>query len=273
MAEKSADGEEKERLLFGGMARFRGIDFFGPNYASISERREAEILIRIDRTSLGRPENPLMRRVSRWPIVRSFFLWGRVLLQVVGSVKGLVFLAGLLAVLWLGITLVEGLGVGGPTDGPLGFLAAFPILPLLFLFFAVMKFTSIGRYHGAEHKAVAAYEKYGEVTLEEAQRCGRIHSRCGTNILIYIFAAAILEPFISWTPYIFLQFILISEAWYTFGETRPSIAVGNFLQKYFTTSEPARSELEVAVESLSRLLEAEESGRAGTEKFEVPARY
>jgi uncharacterized protein YqhQ len=69
-----------------------------------------------------------------------------------------------------------------------------------------------------------------------------------------------------------LQFILISEAWYVFGKTRPSIAVGNFLQRYFTTTEPRRAELEVAVESLSKLLRAEEERAAGAELAGTPAR-
>jgi uncharacterized protein YqhQ len=124
-----------------------------------------------------------------------------------------------------------------------------------------MKFTSIGRYHGAEHKAVAAYEKYGEVTLEGAQSMSRLHPRCGTNVLIYIVLAALADPFIDWAPYAVLQFILISEAWFIFGRTRLSIAIGNFVQKYLTTSEPGRKELEVAVESLNELLRAERGER------------
>jgi uncharacterized protein YqhQ len=131
----------------------------------------------------------------------------------------------------------------------------------------------VGRYHGAEHKAVAAYEKYGEVTMLGAKASSRIHPRCGTNILAYIVLAGLLDPLIGWWGYAFLQFILISEAWFIFGQTRPSIAVGNFFQRYLTTTEPRRAELEVAVESMNRLLEAEE-GRAGGEKHvKVPARY
>jgi uncharacterized protein YqhQ len=77
---------------------------------------------------------------------------------------------------------------------------------------------------------------------------------------------------ISWWGYAILQFILISEAWYVFGKTRPSIVVGNFLQRYFTTTEPRRAELEVAVESLSKLLRAEEERAAGAKLAGTPAR-
>ncbi len=264
----------KERLVFGGMARWGGIDFFGPGYASVAQRRDEKILIRIDRNGSGPPGNPRLRRVSRWPVVRSFFFWFRLLSQVVGSVKTLLFFAASVAVLWLLVSLLEFGSAGGTFGGLLGFFAAFPILPLLALLLLTMRFTAIGRYHGAEHKAVASYEKFGEVTFEGARRCRRLHSRCGTNILLYIILAALLDPFISWTPYTVLQFVLISEAWYTFGGSRPSITVGNFLQKHFTTAEPRAGELEVAVESLKRLVRAEEDGAANVgEVLRLPARY
>jgi uncharacterized protein YqhQ len=136
-----------------------------------------------------------------------------------------------------------------------------------------MKFTPIGRYHGAEHKAVAAYEKYGEVTLQNARGVSRVHPRCGTNILLYIILAALLDPLITWWGYAIVQFILITEAWFIFGQTRPSIAVGNVLQRYFTTTEPRRAQLEVAVESLNKLLQAEEEREEGMTPLRVPARY
>ena len=115
----------------------------------------------------------------------------------------------------------------------------------------------------------------GEATLAGAKRSSRIHPRCGTNILIYIILASLIAPVVSWPPYAVLQFVLISEAWYLFGNTRPSIAAGNFLQRFFTTSEPRRAELEVAVESLQRLVQAE-SGELQAEigkTFQIPARF
>ncbi len=285
MAREGDDGrpqtaeEPEERLSFGGMARLRGIDFFGPNYASVAERNGEGIRMRVDRSHMGPPRSPLVRRISRLPLIRSVFFWGRLLLQLLGSARGILIFGALILALWLFTLALQagGAAVGGagPVAAVLGFLAAFPVLPLILLMFAAMKLTSIGRYHGAEHKAVAAYERDGEVTLPGAKRSGRIHPRCGTNILVYIIAASLIAPLVSWPPYAVLQFVLISEAWYVFGGSRASIAAGNFLQRYFTTSEPTREELEVAVESLSRLVEAE-TGRFGAEigkSFEIPARF
>ena len=265
MAKDAAAAKGEERLLLGGMARWDGLDLFGPTYMSVAYRHRGKIHVRVEPSSIWKPKNPTVQRLSRLPVVRSLFFWGGLILQIVGSVWTLVFFAATLAALWLFVRLME----LGSEEGTLGsvfsFFAEFPILPVLLLFFAAMKFTPIGRYHGAEHKAVAAYEEHGEVTLDGARKSSRIHPRCGTNILSYIVLAALLDPLINWWAYAILQFFFISEAWFLFGKTRPSIVVGNFLQRYFTTTEPRRAELEVAVESLKSLLQAEEERAGGGE--------
>jgi len=275
LAREAAPKEQKkeDRLLFGGMARWDGLDLFGPGYMSTAYRKKGEIHIRVEPSNPWRPKSPLARRASELPILRSFFFWGRLLAQIAGSVWTLVFFAATMAVLWLFVSLMQFGSGDGVLGGAFGFFAAFPILPILVLFFAVMKFSPLGRYHGAEHKAVAAYEEHGEVTLGNAKKAGRIHPRCGTNILAYIILAALLDTLIGWWGYAILQFILISELWFVFGKSRPSIAVGNFLQKYFTTTEPRRAELEVAVESLNRLIRAEEGEKGGESLITVPARF
>jgi Protein of unknown function (DUF1385) len=265
LAKDAAEMDKKERLVLGGMARWDGLDLFGPNYMSVAYRSKGEIHVRVEPSNIWKPKDPTVQRISRWPIVRSIFFWTRLMVQVVGSFWTLVFFVATTAALWLFVRLMEFGSGEGLVGGAFSFFAEFPILPVLLLFFASMKFTPIGRYHGAEHKAVAAYEEHGEVTLEGAQKSSRIHPRCGTNILSYIVLAAVLDPFIDWWGYAVLQFVLISEAWFIVGRTRPSIAVGNFLQRYFTTTEPRRDELEVAIESLRRLLQAEEESAGGPE--------
>jgi uncharacterized protein YqhQ len=273
LAKDAATADKNERLVLGGMARWDGLDLFGPTYMSVAYRHKGKIHVRVEPSSIWKPKNAGVQRISQWPILRSFFFWGRLILQVIGSIWTLVFFAATLAALWLFVRLMEFRSGEGILGGAFSFFAEFPILPVLVLFFAAMKFTPIGRYHGAEHKVVAAYEEHGEVTLEGAWRSSRIHPRCGTNILSYIVLAALLDPLIGWWGYAVLQFILISEAWFILGKTRPSIAVGNFLQRYFTTTEPRRAELEVAVESLNRLLQAEEEHTGVGKLVQSPARF
>lgn len=276
MAERAARPETaEERFVFGGMARLGGVDFFGPRYASAAQRRGGEILVWIDAQNAWKPSGTLAR-LLKLPVLRSGYFWARLVLQLAGSLRALAFFVVSIAVLWVAVALLEtgAETASGPWGTALDLLAAFPILPVLLLFFAGMKLTSIGRYHGAEHKAVAAYEKYGEATLENAKAMNRLHPRCGTNLLLYIILAAVVDVFIDWPPYAVLQFLLVSEAWFVLGETRPSIVVGNLLQKYFTTSEPTRRELEVAVESLGELLRAEKGERGvSKEPVLIPARY
>jgi uncharacterized membrane protein len=269
----SDERRDQERLTFGGMARFDGLDLFGPNYMSAAYKKNGDIHVNVEPSRIHPPKNDAVLFLSRLPVIRSFFFWGRLVWQVGGSLWTLVFFAVTLGVLWLIVSLFEfGSGAGGVSGGVFEFFALFPILPVLFLFFVVMRFTSIGRFHGAEHKVVAAYERYGEVTMKNARASNRLHPRCGTNILVYILAAGLADPLVGWWGYAFLQFILISEAWFIFGQTKPSIAVGNFFQRHFTTTEPRRAELEVAVESMNRLLAAEK-GEASGHLATVPARF
>ncbi|MGI8539948.1 MAG: DUF1385 domain-containing protein [Rubrobacteraceae bacterium] len=277
MAEKSEKktGQEivPDPMTFGGMARFDGLDLFGPHFMSVAYKKRGDIHVNVEPSRINPPKNETALALSRLPIIRSFFFWGRLIWQVGGSLWTLLFIAATLAVLWLVVSLFEfGSGTGGAAGGLFEFLAIFPILPVLLLFFLVMRFTSIGRFHGAEHKVVVAYERYGEVTMQNARVSSRLHPRCGTNILVYILAAGLLDPLFGSWIYAILQFILISEAWFLFGQSKISIAVGNFFQKHFTTTEPRRAELEVAVESMNRLLAAEK-GETGGIVATVPARF
>ncbi|HET6885363.1 MAG TPA: hypothetical protein VFH32_04005, partial [Rubrobacteraceae bacterium] len=77
MAKDVAMEKNEGRLVFGGMARWDGLDLFGPNYTSVAYRRKGEIHIKIEPSVLRRPTNPAVQRVSRWPVIRSLFLWGR----------------------------------------------------------------------------------------------------------------------------------------------------------------------------------------------------
>src|SRR5438093_512744 len=47
-------------------------------------------------------------------------------------------------------------------------------------------------YHGAEHKAIAAYERDVELSPESAQQFSTAHVRCGTNFLLTVMVVTIL---------------------------------------------------------------------------------
>ena len=129
-------------------------------------------------------------------------------------------------------------------------------------------------YHGAEHKAIAAYENGAQLTPEEAQRFTTEHVRCGTNFLLTVLVLAILvysafgRP--SWLVLIAsrallvpvvagVAFEVIRVAARNMGRpwVRRAMTPGLALQR-LTTREPTLDQLEVAIASLRAVLTAEE---------------
>jgi len=129
-------------------------------------------------------------------------------------------------------------------------------------------------YHGAEHKAINAYEQGVEMEPEKVSQCSIVHPRCGTAFLlivmvisIFIFAFVgdpalwvkilsriILIPVIAGIAYEFLKF---SAAHLDNPIINIVIKPGLALQK-MTTREPDLSMLEVSIAALQRLLEEEQ---------------
>ena len=130
------------------------------------------------------------------------------------------------------------------------------------------------QYHGAEHKAIAAYENGVELTPETAQQFTTAHVRCGTNFLLTVMVVAIivysfiprpsllfvvgsrvvLIPLIAGLSYevIRLSAKNIHRKW-----VRVLMRPGLLLQK-LTTREPDLDQLEVAITSLRAVMSAEQ---------------
>ena len=130
------------------------------------------------------------------------------------------------------------------------------------------------QYHGAEHKAIAAYENDVELTAESAQTFSTAHVRCGTNFLLtvmvitifvysfvgrpgwllLILSRVILLPIIAGVSYEVIRFAAKHMEWRW---VRILMKPGLLLQK-LTTREPALDQVEVAVASLKAVLTAEQ---------------
>ena len=129
-------------------------------------------------------------------------------------------------------------------------------------------------YHGAEHKAIAAYENGVEVTPERAQRFGTEHVRCGTNFLLTVMVTSIVIYSGFGRPSLLLADRLEGAAHPDRGRggvrdhpvgarnfdkpvvrflMRPGLA----LQK-LTTREPSLDQLEVAIAALRAALTADQ---------------
>jgi uncharacterized protein YqhQ len=122
------------------------------------------------------------------------------------------------------------------------------------------------RYHGAEHKAVAAYEAGVDINdVDAVLGFSRVHPRCGTNVVavLLLFALIPVQTNIAVTVILWVGLLagaveLVSGAAKT--PLRPVARFvlwgGRLLQRYVTTSEPSREEQAVACRALAACLAA-----------------
>lgn len=137
------------------------------------------------------------------------------------------------------------------------YLAAMQLLPDL---------RRVFQYHGAEHKAVHAYEAGGPLTPEFASKFSTAHMRCGTAFILLVFVIGILVFSLMGRPALWLRvlerlLIIPFVAAFSYeiikiaGKHEDSramkiiMAPGLLLQK-LTTKEPDEKQLEVAIEAL-----------------------
>ena len=144
------------------------------------------------------------------------------------------------------------------------------------------------QYHGAEHKAVFAFERGEGLTIEAAGRQSRFHPRCGTSFLLIVMIVSVLlfsvlDAFlIQWLGELTLLvrivthiplIPLVAGIAYEFikasaknSETligRIVVAPGLWLQR-ITTKEPDESMLEVAVVALRAALGEDTNGSSAS---------
>src|ERR687885_106202 len=129
-------------------------------------------------------------------------------------------------------------------------------------------------YHGAEHKAINAYEAGEDLTPQTVQRYSLIHPRCGTAFLLWVMVIAIFvfaffgRPAWYWliaTRILLLPLIaglayeLIRFAGKHTGNRvlMTLLAPGLWLQR-LTTREPTLDQLEVSIRALREVLALEE---------------
>jgi uncharacterized protein YqhQ len=147
----------------------------------------------------------------------------------------------------------------------LGYLGAIGLIPDI---------KRVFQYHGAEHKAIAAYENGVELTPESAQQFTTKHVRCGTNFLLTVMVVTIfvysfvgrpalpllvlsrivLIPFIAGLSYEVIRFAAkhFDKRW-----VRVLMIPGLALQR-LTTRQPTLDQLDVAITSLRAVMTAEQ---------------
>lgn len=143
----------------------------------------------------------------------------------------------------------------------------------LLLLGRVENLQKVFRYHGAEHKAINAYEAGAPLTPESVQRFSLRHIRCGTAFLLWVMVISIfvfsilgngpiwwrfasrvvLIPLIASTSY---EILRIGARFYNVTWVRWIMTPGLWLQA-LTTRQPDDSQVECAIRALQHVLAAD----------------
>lgn len=172
------------------------------------------------------------------------------------------------------------------------------IFVLYILLVSVMKdIRRVFMYHGAEHKVISCYEHGLELTVENAKKMSREHSRCGTTFMFFVIAVSILVfalinwalsalgwltdsnvvnafiklgvkllflPFIAGASYELLKLLAKSDCLIV----RILRFPGMLLQK-LTTKEPTDDMLEVSLTAFKTVLAMDADNTLPERKFEI----
>ncbi|UNL85277.1 DUF1385 domain-containing protein [Priestia koreensis] len=135
------------------------------------------------------------------------------------------------------------------------------MLGFLLLYSLFIKFTELGKYHGAEHMVDNAYETSNNLSILNVAKYSRVHSSCGTNLLVFIILFQTIFTFFNdnITINFLLSFILGYEVYMIKNQVinkvlKPIYVVGSFFQKYLFTSEPEEIHIKVAIAAYKKLI-------------------
>lgn len=249
------------KLKIGGMATLSGIVFQSRNFWVYSYlNKSGENIIKYGRAIMLFKKFP---RISTVPILRSFVSLINALLNAfyrttISSKKSnqVLFL--------LSIALVFVISIASPEYN---YSYNYLLIQLLFFIFflVIVRKTKISKFHGAEHKAIAAYEDNISIDYLSIKKASRIHKRCGSNIAIPTLFILLFSFFYNWG--IWMQFILISATLEIFRYVVKNplnlfsrlYLSGGFLFQKITTSEPTDAEIEIAEKGIKKLIDMEKS--------------
>lgn len=257
-------------IRVGGMAFGDGVLMRGPRYwAWAAEGRE--VAYAPVRTLLNR------HRLLRVPVLRSLVSFVEMIALMISLHRrnGLRRSARLVAFLAVAMACDLGLGVVLPYGVHNALLANVLMAVLVFAMGILAMRLGLGktvwRYHGAEHKAINAYEGGADLRdLGQVARYSRVHDRCGTNLAVIALLVTLISYFVLQSlPFVLggvyaLLLIAVSLEFFRIISRRPTSAAsrvflsgGRALQRSVTTSEPAPEHLELACSALCCVLDLE----------------
>jgi uncharacterized protein YqhQ len=258
-------------LRIGGMALGRGVLMRGAAHWAVAREDGSMVDGLVPRLWDGRAWRD-------WPLVRSLrglaemLLLNLTLARLGRGRRSWRLPAALLA----GILASVALGSGLQRVVPSALLAALLLQCLgVVIALAVLQVgvgAEVWRYHGAEHKAVNAYEAGADLRDAGAVgRFSRVHPRCGTNVLVVLLLLSLVNVPLGGgvtaqlasagvavlTFVVAFEYFRAVQRWPRFPVHRALIAAGGWLQRGVTTREPRRPQVQVAAAALLRVVELE----------------
>lgn len=189
---------------------------------------------------------------------------------------GLVLGVGLFMVLPM---LITHFGVDRLTTSPIISNAADGVIRLLFfitylsLISRIPDIRRVFGYHGAEHKAINAFEAGVPMTVENVQRFSTAHTRCGTGFLLIVMVIAIIVFVFTGQPELWLRLLyrlallpLIAGIGYEVIHLAAShngnrlirtVMAPSLALQLLTTRQPDAGQVEVAISALEGVIETE----------------
>lgn len=162
----------------------------------------------------------------------------------------------------------------------LNVLDAFFKIVILVIYFSILGMSkdvsTLFEYHGAEHKTVFCFEKKKKLTPENAIKFSRIHPRCGTTFVFFVFIVGLffyilippaagfwmnllirimLLPLIAGVAY---EVIRLEGKYYENRLVKVLIWPGLQFQR-LTTRNPSKKQIEVAIAALNECIKKEKA--------------
>ena len=263
-----AENAPPERLRLGGMALRNGLLVHGPTSWSVAVRNQAgEVEVASGpKPSLARGRlatTPMLRGPLRLAEAMAVVPMARLRLRA----ARLPFEDPRVAVAAVGASVASAaarrFAAGSTTREAL--IATIGLLPAL----AALRDPDLAAYHGAEHKAIGAYESGGPAAEEPKE-----HQRCGSNLIGPLIAftvsgqvlveKALERPGSVARGAASLAATGAAVEVFAFAERRPESTLsravhgaGHEIQKHVSTREPTADQLEVAEAAVQELLRRE----------------
>lgn len=263
-------------MRIGGMAFGNGVLMRSPHYWAWA-REDGSVMHRPVHTVLDR------HRYLRLPLVRSLVGLAEMLALIVSlharnggrRIARLVFWMAFFFAADLGLSF----GLAFLFESQLLYDVTLAVSDFALAFLALRQGLGreVWRYHGAEHKAVNAYEAGADLRdLQTVAAFSRVHDRCGTNLVViagvlmvvgYMLAASVPAAG-SLVGVLALLALVVALEFFRVITRRPRsfagkvfLAGGKLLQRYVTTQEPGPEHLQLACAALTRVLELEGARR------------